>query len=470
MNLFEKIFQRNDKFFLQLYFLTIGIFLYLCSATSYYLRTGTYGLSDLYSTATILIIIIFWISVLIKTSDNRYVVGTVQFLRVEFILLIQTFLISILLAALFKVTDNYSRAWVVSSFVLSFFCLIILKVIFDQFYLYLITSNIIQRNILLVGDASNCTNIIKKFPKKKSNSVIKCLIVIDSEEKDKNFYDVPTFYLKDDLNYILSHHSIGQIWIVSSIKTQPYVEHLIDKLLNFSIDCRLISPESKFKFTEGLDSEAGFDFYNISFSPFYGTNLLIKNLLDKLFSTIFLIISLPIIIVAAILLLIEDGFPIFYKQKRTGWDGKSFTIYKLRTLIKNSEQTSSKDGPVSPIKARDTRLLTVGKILRRFSMDELPQFYNIIRGDMSIVGPRPHPLGTTKYYSKDIINFMQRHKCPPGLTGWAQVNGLRGSSNQEAIMDKRFQYDLYYIKNWNLIFDFYIIIRTVFVILFSKVN
>ena len=127
MNLFEKIFQRNDKFFLQLYFLTIGIFLYLCSATSYYLRTGTYGLPEVYATATILIIIIFWISVLIKTTDNRYVVGTVQFLRVEFILLIQTFLVSILLAALFKVTDNYSRAWVVSSFVLSFFCLIILK-------------------------------------------------------------------------------------------------------------------------------------------------------------------------------------------------------------------------------------------------------------------------------------------------------------------------------------------------------
>ena len=115
------------------------------------------------------------------------------------------------------------------------------------------------------------------------------------KEKILNYYGIPNFNLTDDLSYILNHHLIGQIWIVSSVKTQIYIEKLVDKFLNFSVDCRLISSESKFKFIEGLDTEAGFDFYNISFSPFYGTNLLIKNLLDKLLALFFLILVLPII-------------------------------------------------------------------------------------------------------------------------------------------------------------------------------
>jgi len=108
------------------------------------------------------------------------------------------------------------------------------------------------------------------------------LIVIDSEQNDDtHYYGVPRVELKDDLNYVLSHHAIGQTWIVSSIKTQVHIEQLIDKFMNYSVDCRLISPESKFKFIEGLDSEAGFNFYNVSFSPFYGTNFLIKNVMDR---------------------------------------------------------------------------------------------------------------------------------------------------------------------------------------------
>ena len=122
------------------------------------------------------------------------------------------------------------------------------------------------------------------------------MITIDEEIKDSHFYGVPKFNLTDDIKYILEHHLIGQIWIVSSTKTQSYIESLIDKFMDFSVDCRLIQPESKFKYIEGLDSEGGFDFYNVSFSPFYGTNFLIKNMLDKLLSIFFLTLSFPVIL------------------------------------------------------------------------------------------------------------------------------------------------------------------------------
>ena len=178
-----------------------------------------------------------------------------------------------------------------------------------------------------------------------------------------------------------------------------------------------------------------------------------------------MLFSLPLIIIFSIFIVIEDGFPIFFKQKRTGWDGKSFNILKLRSIknMKNSNEALQ-------VKAGDSRLLKVGKIIRRLSIDELPQFFNVLKGDMAIVGPRPHMTDHTKYYSNDIKNFMQRHKCLPGITGWAQVNGSRGPTDEEGAMEKRFQHDLYYIKNWNLMLDVYILIKTMFVVLFQKVD
>ena len=464
--LFEKIFQRDDKSFLLLYYLFLGIVLYFCSSLSFFIRNDTWELADIYFEGTILSIVVFIVLAILTNKETRYIKGTAQWLRVEFILLTQTFAFILIVTALFKITDNYSRIWFFTFITLSFILFLIAKVIFDFFYARLVSSNTIQRNILLIGDAESCQNIIKKFPKKISNSVIKCLIAIDQlDKKDTNYYGIPNFGLNENFGQILNHHSIGQVWIISSIKTQSYIESLIDKFLNFSVDCRLIQPESKFKFVEGLDSQAGFDFYNVSFSPFHGTGFLIKSLMDKFLALLFILISLPLIIIFSILIVVEDGFPILFKQKRTGWDGKSFNIFKLRSIkntMKGSESTQ--------VKAGDSRLLKVGKIIRRLSIDELPQFFNVLKGDMSIVGPRPHMTDHTKFYSKEVQNFMQRHKCLPGITGWAQVNGLRGPTDSEGAMDKRFQHDLYYIKNWNLMLDIYILIRTVFVVLFQKVD
>ena len=464
--LFEKIFQRDDKSFLLFYHIFLSGILYFSSTLAYYVRNKTWELTDIYVTGSITIAATFFILTIFSSKEKRYIKGTAQWLRIDLILFIQTFIITIIFTVVFKVTDDYSRIWIFTNVALALSLFIIAKVLFDYIYAHLVSSNAIQRNILLIGDSNGCQEIIKKFPKKTSNSVIKCLIIIDQqEEKDSNFYGIPNFRMKDNFGQILNHHSIGQIWIISSTKTQSHIESLIDRFLNYSVDCRLIQPESKFKFIEGLDSEAGFDFYNISFSPFYGTSFLMKSLLDKLFSIIALILTSPIIIIFAILILIEDGFPIFFNQKRTGWDGNSFNIFKLRS-IKNAE---NKDESLQVI-AGDSRLLRVGKIIRRLSIDELPQFYNVLKGDMAIVGPRPHMTDHTEYYSKDIKNFMQRHKCLPGITGWAQVNGSRGPTNNEGTMDKRFQHDLYYIKNWNLMLDVYILVRTVLVVLFQKVD
>ena len=372
--LFEKIFQRDDKSFLLLYYLFLSAVLYLSSVLAYFIRNKTLELSEIYFKGTIYILLIFLILSFFNFKENRYIKGTVQWLRLEFLLLIQTFVIVILLTVMLKTTDDYSRIWLFTYMGISLTLFLLSKVLFDLIYSKLISSNAIQRNILLIGDTEGCQNIIQKFPKKISNSVIKCLIAIDQlDKKDLNFYGIPSFSLKEKFGQILNHHSIGQVWIISSSKTQSYIENLIDRFLNFSVDCRLIQPESKFKFIEGLDSEAGFDFYNVSFSPFFGTSFLIKTVLDKLFSLLALILMSPIILIFSILILIEDGFPIFFSQKRTGWDGMSFNILKLRSIknMKNSNEALQ-------VKAGDSRLLKVGKIIRRLSIDEIPQFFNDI--------------------------------------------------------------------------------------------
>ena len=180
--------------------------------------------------------------------------------------------------------------------------------------------------------------------------------------------------------------------------------------------------------------------------------------LDILLSLIILFVALPICFFTSIAIIIIDGKPIFYISKRAGLYGKIFSTFKFRTMkLKNN------------ILDQD-EITFLGRYLRRLSIDELPQFYNVLKGDMSIVGPRPHLIEQTKFYSTEVKNFMQRHKCLPGITGWAQVNGLRGPTIEEGTMNKRFQHDLYYIKNWNLMFDFYIMIKTFFVILFQKVD
>ena len=158
----------------------------------------------------------------------------------------------------------------------------------------------------------------------------------------------------------------------------------------------------------------------------------------------------------------EDGFPLLFTQNRTGWDGRRFKIYKLRSLKKISFDKTLQ------VSKNDNRLLKIGKLIRRYSIDELPQFFNVLNGDMSIVGPRPHMVEHDIYYSSIFNNFLKRHKCNPGLTGWAQVNGFRGATPNPDSMRARMEHDLWYLNNWSLFLDFYIIFKTFYAIVKYK--
>lgn len=184
-------------------------------------------------------------------------------------------------------------------------------------------------------------------------------------------------------------------------------------------------------------------------------NRTIKRTFDIVFSSVVLLFSPIVFIPVAIAIKISSPGPIFFKQKRTGYKGRDFWCWKFRTMKVNTDsdmQQASKDDP------RKTR---VGDFLRRSSIDELPQFINVLRGEMSVVGPRPHMLKHTEDYSRLVDKYMVRHVIKPGITGWAQVNGYRGSTEELWKMEKRVEHDVWYVENWSFLLDLKIIVRTV---------
>ena len=149
--------------------------------------------------------------------------------------------------------------------------------------------------------------------------------------------------------------------------------------------------------------------------------------------------------------------PILFKQYRTGANGQDFKVYKFRSMVVHDEE----DGKVTQAKRGDSRITPVGAFMRRTSLDELPQFINVLQGRMSIVGPRPHALAHNEHYKTLVESYMQRHMVKPGITGWAQVNGFRGETDTIDKMANRVEYDLYYIENWSVWFDLKIILLTI---------
>ena len=205
-----------------------------------------------------------------------------------------------------------------------------------------------------------------------------------------------------------------------------------------------------------LAKKFNYEYYELS--RFHGVPLFIKILIDKFFSIIFLTFSLPILIFFSLAIYLEDGLPILFTQNRTGWDGRRFKIFKLRSLF------NKKYDPINQVTKDDNRKLKVGKIIRKFSIDEIPQFYNVFKGEMSLVGPRPHPITLDLKYMNLYNSFLTRYRCNPGLTGWSQIHGLRGATSNPEDMKKRMEYDLWYLKNWSIFLDFYIIFKTFYAI------
>jgi lipopolysaccharide/colanic/teichoic acid biosynthesis glycosyltransferase len=467
----EKIFQVNDSVYINFsiflksfaVFLSIYIFSILEFNSIFDLfnldiyKTSKYFYLSLYFTISYLIF-----SFVFRTMKRRYRTSLLIFLINDIAPLVISLPFTLYIFFLLKINFNIDLN-ISYLFIFIIFNIFIFRKISDFFYNNLVNNNTIQRNIMLVGTVENIEKILKE-QRDKINIYKCCLIKYDNEtslEDAKRILKIPIFTEETEIRIILEYHELGQIWILDN-KDKNLVNYYLDLVIKFSVDIFIININEKLKDSSILSSDElinnRYSYSNYQTSRFYGFDLFIKIFLDKILSIIILIVLSPILIVALILIIVEDGFPILFSEEVSGWDGRRFKLHKLRTL-----KSKELDGTINEKKI-DRTSLKVGKIIRKLHIDEIPQFFNVLKGEMSIVGPRPHEFQDDLIYSKVFKKFLKRNKTSPGITGWAQINGYRGSKPTDDQMRKRMEHDLWYMNNWNIWLDLYIILKSFYVI------
>jgi putative colanic acid biosynthesis UDP-glucose lipid carrier transferase len=260
--------------------------------------------------------------------------------------------------------------------------------------------------------------------------------------------------------YVREHHT-RMIFISQPISAQPRIRKLIDELQDTTASVYFLPDVYIFDLMQArFDNVGGMPVIAICETPFMGLNDTVKRASDIALGLAIMLLCMPLMLAVALAVRLSSPGPVIFRQRRYGLYGEEIIVYKFRSM------TVLDDGN-NVVQARqgDARLTRIGAFLRRTSLDELPQFINVLQGRMSIVGPRPHAVAHNEQYRKLIKGYMLRHKVKPGITGWAQVNGLRGETATLDKMEARIQYDLDYLRNWSLWLDMWIILLTVKVVL-----
>lgn len=369
-------------------------------------------------------------------------------------------LLLFLIAFLAKITGFYSRQWIVAWFICSAVLLILFRFLFTNLLHVARNKGWNTRRIVIFGSGVLGESVQEKL-KDAAWSGIKINAYFDDNSLVYNntVNDIPILGGLDELIQYMDNNLLDEIWITLPLRAEERVRQIMDALKDSTITIRYVPDIFGFRLlNHSVSDVAGIPVINVSTSPMVGGNRLIKAMEDRLGALLIILIVSPVLLVISLAIKFTSHGPILFKQKRHGWDGKKINVYKFRTMVVHTEE----EGKVTQASVDDSRITKLGAFLRKTSLDELPQFFNVLQGRMSIVGPRPHAIAHNEQYKELIDSYMKRHKVKPGITGWAQINGYRGETDTLDKMEKRVEYDLFYIENWSVWFDLNIIIRTVF--------
>lgn len=259
-------------------------------------------------------------------------------------------------------------------------------------------------------------------------------------------------------------YNVQHIYIALPMSAQPRILALLDELRDTTASIYFVPDILSFNLIQAnISTINGIPIVAVCESPFVGINSKIKRISDVALSLFILLLIAPLMLLIAIGVKLTSHGPVLFKQRRYGLDGKEIVVYKFRsmTVMEDNEQ-------VNQATRNDPRITRLGSFLRKTSLDELPQFINVLQGRMSIVGPRPHAISHNEMYRSLIKGYMIRHKVKPGITGWAQINGFRGETDTLGKMQARIDYDLDYLRNWSLFLDLLIIFKTISVVIKDK--
>jgi Undecaprenyl-phosphate glucose phosphotransferase len=316
--------------------------------------------------------------------------------------------------------------------------------------------------ILLVGYSRAGEEYINRINSNPQWGYVVRGILDDSVPAGTVYKGVKVLGTIENLLYILPQNKLDEIAITLSLKDYDHLEHIVDLCEKSGVHTKFIPDyNSLFPSRPYTEDLMGLPVINIRYVPLTNTlNWYMKRLVDIVVALVGVIVSSPVMIVAAIGIACTSRGPIIFRQERIGLHNKPFKMYKFRTMYvqkpsQEKQAWTTKDDP---------RVTKIGKFLRRTSIDELPQLFNILKGDMSVVGPRPERPQFVEKFKEEIPRYMVKHQVRPGLTGWAQINGYRGDTS----IKKRIEYDIFYIENWTMSFDIKIMILTLFKGLINK--
>jgi putative colanic acid biosynthesis UDP-glucose lipid carrier transferase len=370
--------------------------------------------------------------------------------------------LGISVAFLTKTSDSYSRVWVASSASGGLLVHAALRVALRLALRWLRRRGYNLRHVCIVGAGELAREVVTRLRQAPwSGLVVHALYDDAAALAGASIEGVPVCGPVEQLSRDLDAGGIDQVWIALPLRDEDQIRRVAAELRGHSVQIRYVPDIFGFELLRHSFSEiAGMPVIGLSDTPIEGTARMLKAAEDYVLGAFLLVIASPVFAIIALAILATSGAPVFYRQTRVTSNGRQFTMLKFRTMAVNAETQS---GPVwsAPDTNRGTAL---GRMLRRYSLDELPQLINVLAGDMSLVGPRPERPEFIARFRKDVPGYMQKHLVKAGITGWAQVNDLRGSSD----LPKRIQYDLYYIDNWSLWFDLRILGLTIMHIFRSR--
>ncbi len=365
----------------------------------------------------------------------------------------------VLLGFLTRTSHHYSRQVILSWFAAALAAQCLIHALLHQISRLWQTNLKLNLPTVVVGSGWLARHLIGSINRNVflSDQVVG---VVDEEQalQEWPLDDVPALGTIDEIHQVLSSRPVDRVYIALPVERSAEVSTLHEALMPYNVDLIWVPDIFSLNLLNPSVREiGGVPLISLSESPLTsGGRAYLKSLMDVAGAVAALMLLGPVMLAACLAVKVTSRGPALYRQTRTGWDGSRFEIWKFRTMYVHDE------GPETLTQASrdDHRVTPVGRWLRRTSIDELPQLFNVLSGSMSLVGPRPHSIIHDHEYSKVIAAYMTRHRIKPGMTGWAQVHGLRGQTRTVEEMRRRVEYDLDYINHWSLKLDLWILLRT----------
>lgn len=361
-----------------------------------------------------------------------------------------------------KVVEDFSRIWVATWFVSGFVVILALRLVMARLLRHWARNGRLERRVVIVGGGKEAEALINSINQQAGNDIRICGI-FDDRGGDRSPPMVAGYPKLGNIDELIEFARIAQIdmLIVSlPVTAESRVLSLMKRLWVLPIDIRLSAHGSNLRYRPRTYSYIGsVPLLDIADRPLSDWDSVAKRAFDIVFSLLGIILFLPVMAVAALFIKLDSKGPVLFRQKRLGFNNEIIEVLKFRSMYVDQCDPTARNA----VTRNDPRVTRVGRFIRRSSIDELPQFFNVLKGDLSLVGPRPHAAKGQSHHRlyHDVVDgYFARHRVKPGVTGWAQINGWRGEIDTDEKIQRRTEFDFYYIENWSLWFDLKILMLT----------